>query len=703
MKNLDIDSFYLQTRRFDLFRFLLLIILLPTSFFTYANSDERMVVNDLSDIKQGSLLFKGEDYFTPAAQLKLDVSMQVTGLINRVKVIQEFSNTTNEWQEAIYVFPLPNEAAVDHMLLKIGDRLIEGQIKKKKDAKRIYENAKRDGKHAALTEQDRPNIFTTSVSNISPGQTVYVEIEYQEIVSYDSGTFSLRFPMVVAPRYIPGKQTVTGFDGSGWAKNTDQVVDATRITPPITTDDIRQNNVSIKIDLNSGFALDVINSPYHQIATTENNNQYQIQLQQESTLANRDFVLSWQIHPSDTPSAALFTEQKQDATYAMIMMVPPTQNRIESLNREIIYVIDTSGSMGGQSILQAKAALELALSRLKPSDRFNVIQFNSYTSSLFSESRMASSNNIQSAVNYVRHLQANGGTEIAPALSAALDNQQVYEINDQNIRQVIFLTDGSIGNEQALFDIINKKLGQSRLFTIGIGSAPNSHFMQRAAEFGRGTHTYIGNLNEVKIRMQALFDKIENPILKDIKTSWGSETQIESWPQKVSDLYRGEPLLIIAKADTLPDRISISGQLAQNEWAAELKLNGGQDRSGVSTLWARQKIASLMQAKRDEEFDSVNEIIIKTALTHHLVSQYTSLVAVDVTPTRPIHENINSKTIPNQLPAGWVPNSNSLFPQSFPATATNARVQFLIGLLLFLLATFAYLQSPQRQTYRGEK
>lgn len=703
MKNLDIDSFYLQTRRFDLFRFLLLIILLPTSFFTYANSDERMVVNDLSDIKQGSLLFKGADYFTPAAQLKLDVSMQVTGLINRVKVIQEFTNTTNEWQEAIYVFPLPNEAAVDHMLLKIGDRLIEGQIKEKKDAKRIYENAKRDGKHAALTEQDRPNIFTTSVSNISPGQTVYVEIEYQEIVSYDSGTFSLRFPMVVAPRYIPGKQTVTGFDGSGWAKNTDQVVDATRITPPITTDDIRQNNVSIKIDLNSGFALDVINSPYHQIATTENNNQYQIQLQQESTLANRDFVLSWQIHPSDTPSAALFTEQKQDATYAMIMMVPPTQNRIESLNREIIYVIDTSGSMGGQSILQAKAALELALSRLKPSDRFNVIQFNSYTSSVFSESRMASSNNIQSAVNYVRHLQANGGTEIAPALSAALDNQQVYEINDQNIRQVIFLTDGSIGNEQALFDIINKKLGQSRLFTIGIGSAPNSHFMQRAAEFGRGTHTYIGNLNEVKIRMQALFDKIENPILKDIKTSWGSETQIESWPQKVSDLYRGEPLLIIAKADTLPDRISISGQLAQNEWAAELKLNGGQDRSGVSTLWARQKIASLMQAKRDEEFDSVKEIIIKTALTHHLVSQYTSLVAVDVTPTRPNHENINSKTIPNQLPAGWVPNSNSLFPQSFPATATNARVQFLIGLLLFLLATFAYLQSPQRQTYRGEK
>lgn len=703
MKNLDIDSFYLQTRRFDLFRFLLLIILLPTSFFTYANSDERMVVNDLSDIKQGSLLFKGADYFTPAAQLKLDVSMQVTGLINRVKVIQEFTNTTNEWQEAIYVFPLPNEAAVDHMLLKIGDRLIEGQIKEKKDAKRIYENAKRDGKHAALTEQDRPNIFTTSVSNISPGQTVYVEIEYQEIVSYDSGTFSLRFPMVVAPRYIPGKQTVTGFDGSGWAKNTDQVVDATRITPPITTDDIRQNNVSIKIDLNSGFALDVINSPYHQIATTENNNQYQIQLQQESTLANRDFVLSWQIHPSDTPSAALFTEQKQDATYAMIMMVPPTQNRIESLNREINYVIDTSGSMGGQSILQAKAALELALSRLKPSDRFNVIQFNSYTSSVFSESRMASSNNIQSAVNYVRHLQANGGTEIAPALSAALDNQQVHEINDQNIRQVIFLTDGSIGNEQALFDIINKKLGQSRLFTIGIGSAPNSHFMQRAAEFGRGTHTYIGNLNEVKIRMQALFDKIENPILKDIKTSWGSETQIESWPQKVSDLYRGEPLLIIAKADTLPDRISISGQLAQNEWAAELKLNGGQDRSGVSTLWARQKIASLMQAKRDEEFDSVKEIIIKTALTHHLVSQYTSLVAVDVTPTRPIHENINSKTIQNQLPAGWVPNSNSLFPQSFPATATNARVQFLIGLLLFLLATFAYLQSPQRQTYRGEK
>jgi Ca-activated chloride channel homolog len=717
--------------------------------------NEADIVNDLAEVGQGTLLFKQDKQFSKAAQLDIDVAMTITGMINRVSVTQSFSNTTDHWQEGIYVFPLPENAAVDHMRLRIGERIIEGQIQEKQEAKKTYQQAKKQGKQAALTEQERPNIFTTSVANIAPHETIKVEIEYQQIVHYDNGAFSLRFPMVVGPRYIPGKQRIEGFAGTGWALtrnshpsstadadlltvtertpsrrldvvsttpspssspcallqrhldtlatnrdekcgfNTDEVPDAARITPPVMQPgNKRKNKVTLKIDLDAGLALEKIESPYHEIEIDKQANHYQIHLKQESTLANRDFAnkdfeLIWQPHPSVAPKAALFTEERNGDTYAMIMMVPPDVEKAKTLSREIIYVIDTSGSMGGQSIIQARAALELALSRLKPGDRFNVIQFNSHTSKLFNQSELVTPASLQHALNYVRSLSAGGGTEMATALRAALANQT--ESND--LRQIIFLTDGSIGNEQALFDIIQHQLGQSRLFTIGIGSAPNSHFMQRAASFGRGTHTYIGKLDEVQSRMQTLFEKIESPILKDITIDWGQAnnptSNIESWPQKISDLYRGEPLLITAKTSQLPESIQITGQVAQSNWSSNLKLNGGQSRNGISTLWARNKIAALMEQKRDAEFESIKQIIIETALEHHLVSKFTSLVAVDVTPVRPHDQELDSHAIPTHLPEGW--EYNKVFGQQFPATATDARLNFIIGLLLILLASFIYI------------
>ena len=643
-------------------------------------------VNSLNEIGQGSLLFKHADHYSKAAQLNIDVDMSVTGMINRTKVTQSFSNTTEQWQEGIYVFPLPESAAVDQMRLKIGDRIIEGQIQEKQEAKKTYEKAKKQGKQAALTEQERPNIFTTSVANIAPGETIKVEIEYQQIIVYDNGVFSLRFPMVVGPRYIPGKQRIEGFTGSGWAVNTDEVPDAARITPPVLQPGSqRKNEVTISINLDAGLELEKIESPYHQIEIVKNSDQYNIQLKQETTLANRDFELIWKPVPSVAPKAALFTEQFENDTYAMIMMMPPTVEQAESIDREIIYVIDTSGSMGGQSIIQAKSALELAITRLKSGDRFNIIQFNSITSQLFGQSEPVTSSSLQQAKNYIQSLQAGGGTEMASALRAALSNQT----DNHYLRQVIFLTDGSIGNEQTLFEIIQKQLHNSRLFTIGIGSAPNSHFMQRAANFGRGTHTYIGKLDEVQSRMQTLFEKIEKPVLKDIQVNWGQNINLESWPQKINDLYQGEPFLITTKAEKLPESIQIKGQIAQQTWSSVLNLNGGQDREGISVLWARNKIAALMEQKRDAEFESIKQIIIDTALKYHLVSKYTSLVAVDVTPVRPEDSELDSHAIPTHLPKGW--QYNKVFGQPFPATATDAQFNLLIGLFLMILSFLFYL------------
>lgn len=653
---------------------------------------EASLVHGLDEIGQGSLLFKHADAFQQAPLLDTHVNMEITGMINRVTLVQQFSNQTDQWQEGVYVFPLPEDAAVDRMRLRVGNRIIEGQVKEREQAKRTYEKAKQQGQRAALTEQERPNVFTTSVANIPPQGSVIVEIEYQQPVKYDSGVFSLRFPMVVGPRYIPGKEEITGFAGSGWATNTSEVADAARVTPSVMREDNpRRNRVSINIKLDAGLALEKINSTYHPVNINRQSLRYHISLEDKTTLANRDFELTWQPAPDVVPRAAFFTETKNNTHYAMMMLLPPESEQAMTINRELVYVIDTSGSMGGESIRQARAALEIGLSRLKPGDYFNIIQFNSFTSQLFGRSQPVNQQTMTKALRYVRSLDADGGTEMATAMQAALANQKTTQL----LRQVIFMTDGSIGNEQTLFEIIQDELGQSRLFTVGIGSAPNAYFMQRAASHGRGTYTYIGKLDEVQTRMDKLFTRIESPVLKDIVIDWGKTTNVEMWPQKITDLYRGEPLVITARSRQLPAILKVSGRIGSQPWSSEIALRGGQGRPGISILWARKKIASLMQAKRDAEFDSVKQQIITTALEHHLVSNFTSLVAVDVTPVRPADKSIDNHPVPVHLPEGW--DYNKVFGQSYPATATDARSQFLFGLILMLLSIY-FLMTQRRTT-----
>ncbi|MEE9552094.1 MAG: marine proteobacterial sortase target protein [Gammaproteobacteria bacterium] len=639
---------------------------------------DEMLVRNPSDVKQGTLLFKNNQDYSQAPVLNTDVSINVKGMIARVTVKQHFKNPDADWKEGIYVFPLPQDAAVDHMRLHIGKRIIEGQIKEKAEARKQYEKARKQGKKASLVEQERPNIFTTSVANIGPNEEITVEIEYQEIVRYDSGTFHLRFPMVVAPRYIPGNTTITGFSGTGWAVNTDQVPDAARITPPVLhPDNGKINPVSLQINLDAGFLLPRIESSYHAIDVEQTGDtQYKISLRKADIPADRDFELTWQPEKNNIPQAALFTEDKEGKTYALIMVLPPDQANSKTLNREVIFVIDTSGSMSGPSIVQAKQALELALSRLKPGDRFNVIQFNSFTHKLFQFSQPVTHQSLRQARQYVAALRAQGGTEMASALRAALEQQE----NGYDVRQVVFLTDGSIGNEDKLFKIITQHLGDSRLFTVGIGSAPNSYFMNRAANFGRGTHTYIGKVDEVQEKMEVLFRKLESPVLTDLKLNWSDNNNVESWPQKIPDLYLGEPLLISARASSFPENFEINGAIAGAPWNASLKLTGGQQKSGVSVLWARKKIAGLMKQRHSNtEKDTIRKEIIETAIEHHLVSKYTSLIAVDITPARARDEILKSHALPVNLPAGW--NYEKVFGK-MPGTATSAQLNFIIGFIL---------------------
>ena len=646
----------------------------------------------LKDVTQGSLLFKTNEAgrYIPAPILKTEVKISVTGIIARTTLTQDFINPSHEkddWAEGIYVFPLPETAAVDHLRMKVGERTIEGQIKERGEAKKVYEQAKQEGKRASLVEQERPNIFTTSVANIAPGDRITVEIEYQETVRYDQGRFSLRFPMVVGPRYIPGTPVVMEDQppGHGWSLDTDRVTDASHITPPVQHPNRGSiNPVSLTIDLAAGFPPGKIESPYHEILTiAEPDGRQHITLRKDRVPANRDFQLTWQPAPGQAPTATVYTQQQGDGSYALLMVTPPlTDQPVAQVPRETIFVIDTSGSMAGTSIEQAKAALLLALNRLTAQDRFNVIQFNSITHVLFSQPQPVKTDTLRKAVHYVEQLRANGGTEILPALKMALKGSAP----STHLRQVIFLTDGQVGNEDELFGVIREQLQASRLFTIGIGSAPNSHFMRKAAEFGRGTFTHIGSTSEVKAQMDAIFQKLERPVLTDLYVE-GLDGAAELFPARIPDLYDGEPVVVVVKTKTVPANVTITGSLGSTPWTTTVSLKNRPERDGLSVYWARQKIASLMDQQHHGQDDSATrQSVLDVALAHHLVSKYTSLVAVDVEPVRPTDQSLVTHAMKTNLPEGQ--DYQAIF--GLPKTATSGQLQILFGLAACALASLVW-------------
>jgi Ca-activated chloride channel family protein len=648
---------------------------------------------ELSEVQQGSLLFsatgKGGELY-PAPRLSQDVEIYITTMTARIMVRQRFENNTDQWQEAIYVFPLPHEAAVDQLRMKIGDRVIVGEIREKEEAKKVYAEARKAGKKASLLSQERPNIFTMAVANIAPGEEIEVEIEYQQVVTLDAGIFSLRFPMVVGPRYIPGTPLERGEDGApiqvggtGWSMDTDRVPDASRITPTVASGEQQApNTVRLMVELAAGFPVAKVESLYHGVTVTDEREGVQLIRFDGRVKADRDFVLEWKARGNTQPEAALFAEKLGVDSYLLLMLSPPTETSHEETAppRELIFVLDTSGSMAGTSIVQAREALKLAISRLRERDRFNVIEFNSTATKLFEHAQVANAQYRAEAIHFVSSLNANGGTEIAKALDLALDGRS----NHERIRQVMFLTDGSVGNEQELLDLIASRLGDSRLFTVGIGSAPNSYFMSRAALMGRGSYCYIGKKSEVEQKMRRLFEKLEHPAITDIRVETVSGQPLEYYPHPVPDLYAGEPLVVSLK---LPkgiqdENIQISGRLEGKVWQREVAVQNMPQRPGVATLWARKKIRSLMDSRAlgTAEKD-IKDTVLKVALAHHLVTKYSSLVAVAQEVSRPAQESLHQSPLANSLPAGW--QAKKIFGGT-AQTATPAQLQIIIGLGLLL-------------------
>ncbi len=612
-----------------------------------------------NEVGAGSLLLQtNEDgKYIEAPRLATDVDLDVNGPTARAVLTQAFENTTGKWVEALYVFPLPEDSAVYSLKMIVGNRVVVADIKEKQAARAIYEKARKEGKKASLVEQQRPNVFTNAVANIGPHEKIVVQIEYQQSVRLADGRFSLRVPLVVAPRYSPQDASPITQQAdlkAGWGQSQQrpsrEVGDKSVSAPLMAPGGDRTNPVTLKVNLNAGFPLDDVKSLYHAVKIDKvSDAERRIVLDGDAT-ADRDFVLEWSAVASNMPSVGLFREHVGQDDYVLAYVMPPTVATPRNAGREVVFVIDNSGSMGGTSIEQARASLDYALSRLEPNDRFNVIRFDNTMTKFFSDSVMATAENIASARRFVTGLEAAGGTEMLPPLEAALDDSH----QASGLRQVVFLTDGEVSNEQQLLDAIAKSRGRSRIFMVGIGSAPNTYLMSRAAELGQGSFTHIGSVAEVNERMRALFDKLENPAVTDLAAAF-SQKNVNLSPNLLPDIYHGEPLVLTARMGKAAGTLTVSGEIGDRAWTISLPLDQASNAKGISKIWARRQIddaevnltlGKITQADADKR-------ILRLALDHHLVTRLTSLVAVDTKRLRPTNGPLTQADIPLQLPAGW--------------------------------------------------
>lgn len=648
------------------------------------------------DVGEGALLCDSRlsGTYEAVPLVHTEVSLDVRGLVASATVTQQYVNDASEPIEAVYVFPLPHDAAVYDLEIRVGDRVIRSVIREREEAKRIYQSAKSEGRRAALVEEERPNIFTASVANILPGDRIDVRLRYVEPLRWEDGRMRLVFPMVVGPRYIPG--TAEGDpSGTGWAPDTSSVPDASRITPPASLGSRPGHDISLAVNLDPGFRFDSIQSVSHEITVGRlHDGRQHVELAERATIPNRDFVLEVHQAESREPQATLFLSPGRDSgeTQFLLAAFPPTLRPVERMPVEMLYMIDVSGSMEGTSIEQAREALLEALDRLRPEDRFGILAFSSGYREFAAEPLPATTANLAAARRYVQHLEAGGGTEMLPALLHLMRKPEVPGY----LRHVILLTDGDLGNEEQIFAALGSHLGNARLYTVAIGSAPNFFLATKMAQFGRGTFTHIANLSEIRDQMSRLLSTLESPVLGDVKLSFEGVEVADLFPARPPDLFFRQPLLIFGRITRgHAGRLRLSGRSGDQPYEASFAIDTSTAtfHPGITTLWARQRVEDWMEDWRSSGEDAragIRANVVAHAIRYHLVTRFTSLVAVEDVVANP-GGPAATVPVPAALPAGW--QAESVF--GAPATGTTDEFFEALGVAL-LLASLGLLWLTRR-------
>lgn len=561
------------------------------------------------------------------------VKAEVSGFLSRVRVTQEFENPFKEKIEAVYTFPLPQAAAVDDMTMRVGDRTVRGRILRREEAAAVYEAAKTNGQVASLLDQERPNIFTQSVANIMPGERVTVEISYVETLKYEDGTYEFTFPMVVGPRYIPG--TPTGRQGTGTKPDTNQVPDASRITPPVMREGMRAgHDISLEVLLDAGVSLDGINSKSHEIDVEKRSaSSAVVRLKNRTEIPNRDFTLRYDVAGKLVSDAVMTHRAGRGGFFTMILQPPERVTAEDVTPKELVFVLDTSGSMEGFPIEKAKETMKLALDSLYPQDTFNLITFAGDTHVLFERPVQATPGNLKKAQDFLATRKGGGGTEMMKAIRTALDPSDAQN----HVRIVCFMTDGYVGNDMEIIGEIQKH-PNARVFAFGIGSSVNRYLLDKMAEEGRGEVEYVSLKDDGSLAARRFHERVRNPLMTDISVDWSGLPVADVYPKRIPDLFGAKPVVLTGRyTGHGSGTIKLKGKMSGRDIVREIPVNLPDAESShdvLATLWARTRIDDLMSkdysgAQAGAMQASLKETITQLGLEYRLMTQFTSFVAVE--------------------------------------------------------------------------
>jgi Ca-activated chloride channel homolog len=555
-----------------------------------------------------------------------DVHAVVTGYISAVDVTQQFENPYDEKIEAVYLFPLPEKAAVNEFVMTIGERKIRGILREKEEAQRIYEDARAQGYRASLLVQHRPNIFEQKVANIEPGKRIDVNIRYFHTLAYEDGWYSFVFPTVVGPRYNPqGSQSpVAALPRDDFRQP--QSGTAVRYLRPTERS---AHDIGISVDVDAGVAIEELTAS-HEIATSrDGKSRAHVTLAGGNTIPNRDFILKFRVAGDTIKSNLLtYTDERTQQGYFTLMVYPPAAPT--ALHRqpvEMVFVVDTSGSMSGKPLAQARAAIDAALDRLERGDTFQVMNFSSDVRQFESRPVPATRENIERARNYVNALGGQGGTEMLSGIRAALS----FPRDPERMRFVTFLTDGYIGNEADIFGEVQRTIGDARIFSFGVGSSVNRYLLDGLATEGRGTVAYLGLDDSAADVMKYYFERISRPAMTDVAIDWNGVNATDVYPARLPDLFPGRPIVVTGKFSGKIDDVGVRGRLGANAVSFDVEAAGDSRQPALRSLWARLRIEDLArrQTLTGDPVGELADAIRTTALEHSLMSAYTSFVAVD--------------------------------------------------------------------------
>ncbi|MEG5060982.1 VIT domain-containing protein [Microcoleus sp. A2-C5] len=562
---------------------------------------------------------------------RTEVKAKIAGNISRVEVVQKFENPFPESLEAVYVFPLPDEAAVDDMEIKIGDRTIKADIKRRDEALEIYQKARQQGRTAGLLEQERDNIFTQSLANIKPGEKIEVTIRYTESLKFADGDYEFVFPTVVGPRYISQNTT-----------------DADRINPPVLPPNTRSgHDIAVSVEIDAGVAIGNVRSTSHQITTERTGNTVRVQLAESDTIPNKDLILRYRVAGENTRATVLSQSDQRGGHFATYLIPALNYKNNEIVPKDVVFLMDTSGSQQGDPLAKSKELMRRFIQGLNPKDTFTIIDFANTAKALSTTPLANTEANRQRAINYIDALQANGGTELLNGIQTVM---KFPATKTGTLRSIVLITDGYIGNEKEVLAQVQQSLKPgNRLYSFGVGSSVNRFLLNRLAQVGRGTSQVIRQDEPSAAAAEKFFRQINSPVLTNIQISWeGVGEKPEIYPIAPPDLFASQPLVLFGKkSDRTNGKLRIRGtQAGGKAYEQILPVNfaqsGGRQRestsvtptatdfgnSAVAQLWGRSRIQDLMNQMFGGETKSLVEAVTNTALNYHLLSEYTAFVAV---------------------------------------------------------------------------